>query len=92
MSRPGRFERLIWTAGGRRCWLCGRLASRQDVTMDHVLPKSCGGSYSLVNLLPAHRACNNARADRCGMELQAFLRALREGRTDEWATRSTESA
>nr|WP_245846122.1 HNH endonuclease [Longibacter salinarum] len=52
------------------CQYCG---SRDDLTIDHVLPKSRGGRDTWENLVTACVSCNNAKGDRTpeevGMEL-----------------------
>lgn len=54
---------------GDRCWLCGRPMKFDNprrltgATLDHVLPRSRGGSNDLANLKLAHRVCNERRAD-----------------------------
>ena len=75
--RPGRFERAIWHTFDRRCWLCGRVILGRDLTLDHVLPKSLGGSRSVRNLYPAHRACNERRGNLTGAGLQSLVATLR---------------
>ena len=43
---------------GDRCWFCGgRL--RQDITIEHLIPLSAGGSSEQWNLALAHGRCNN---------------------------------
>ena len=52
-----------------RCAYCGgRLYS--DFTVDHIIPKSRGGSSEIVNLVPACPECNRRKADR---DLPDFL-------------------
>lgn len=55
------------------CRYCGRRLGRRDVTVDHVHPRSRGGSNDLMNLVVACRPCQDAKADRTldevGMEL-----------------------
>lgn len=65
-------ERLaIYQRDDYTCWLCG---SRVDMeadqqrddwaaTLDHVLPRSKGGTHEADNLRTAHRWCNSIRAD-----------------------------
>lgn len=55
---------------GVHCSICGGLMNftrprRQSyATIDHVVPKSKGGSGALDNLRLAHRRCNEAKADK----------------------------
>lgn len=48
---------------GPLCWLCGAPLNG-DATLDHVLPKSKGGSNSRENLRLAHRHCNAKRGNQ----------------------------
>jgi len=43
------------------CFYCGRLLIFKKATMDHVVPRSFGGSNRLENLLIACKKCNGAR-------------------------------
>lgn len=43
-------------ANKRRCWWCGRKMT--EVTIDHAIPRSKGGTNSVDNLVPACRECN----------------------------------
>jgi len=58
-------ERDGWT-----CWLCGGTvdpaapaASPGRATVDHLVPRSRGGSDDAANLRLAHRRCNQRRGD-----------------------------
>lgn len=53
---------------GSTCWLCGNpidlTAAKKSpwgLTVDHVLPRSRGGTDDLCNLRPAHHRCNVKR-------------------------------
>ncbi len=48
---------------GCRCWWCRREQSLEDLTLDHLIPKSKGGSNSSENLRLACRSCNQARGN-----------------------------
>lgn len=55
---------------GDLCWICrramdfkGSAVGPEFATIDHVLPRSQGGSHDIDNLRLAHRRCNLARAD-----------------------------
>jgi 5-methylcytosine-specific restriction endonuclease McrA len=52
---------LIFERDGYKCQYCGRLA---DLTIDHILPLSRGGSNNRDNLTTACRSCNSAKGDR----------------------------
>ena len=60
MTRTGVLRR-----DGRRCAYCGKRAD----TLDHVVPRSRGGTHSWENCVAACRACNSRKADRLIDEL-----------------------
>ena len=73
--RPAILERF-----GMRCYLCGIAIERGPeithplaLTLDHVFPASAGGRDVAENLRPAHRMCNEDKAERLpfGWELVA---------------------
>lgn len=64
---------------GRTCAYCGGPGD----TVDHVLPRSRGGSNNWDNLVCACRPCNNRKADRTPAEAGMRLR---------WAPRSRPAA
>lgn len=58
-TKRNRRDRVLATHG-RVCWICHEPIG-DDLTLDHVLPKSEGGSNAEANLRPAHRKCNYDR-------------------------------
>lgn len=56
LSRQNVFRR-----DNSRCAYCG---STQDLTLDHVMPKSRGGKTNWENLLTACRRCNSRKGDQ----------------------------
>lgn len=61
---------LVIERDGSDCWLClepvdfdASWNSDWAATLDHVQPRSMGGSHELGNLRLAHRWCNSVRAD-----------------------------
>jgi 5-methylcytosine-specific restriction enzyme A len=43
------------------CHYCGGKFSPGDLTMDHVIPLSRGGSSDKMNIVPACKECNNKK-------------------------------
>lgn len=60
MTRAGILRR-----DGRRCAYCGKRAD----TIDHVVPRSRGGTHDWDNCVAACRACNSRKADRLLAEI-----------------------
>lgn len=47
------------------CALCSvTIGKPQYLTIDHIIPKSCGGSDEYENLQPAHRLCNERKGNQ----------------------------
>jgi 5-methylcytosine-specific restriction endonuclease McrA len=46
------------------CAYCGRTFSTNNLTYDHVIPRSQGGRHRWENLVAACSACNGRKADR----------------------------
>lgn len=77
-NRPGynipipRAERLaIYARDGWICQLCNEPVdptvdprTRWGATLDHIVPRSLGGSHDATNLRLAHRHCNSVRGAR----------------------------
>ncbi|MEL7545602.1 MAG: HNH endonuclease signature motif containing protein [Pseudomonadota bacterium] len=68
--------RRLWTAQSGRCALCqgemmrnrfeaphARIWARQRATLDHIQPKSKGGSDAEQNYQLAHAVCNRRRGN-----------------------------
>jgi hypothetical protein len=65
---------------GPDCWFCGRHMG-DDVTIEHLVPRSKGGVNHLDNYALAHGECNRAAADKTLVEkiaLRAEMRAKLE--------------
>lgn len=51
------------------CTLCGDPISLGgekylgSITVDHIIPKSCGGTYRMDNVQPAHMKCNSIKGN-----------------------------
>jgi len=47
-----------------RCQYCGEKKAADELTLDHILPRSRGGDSSPVNIVTACVACNNRKSNR----------------------------
>lgn len=56
-NRPNMF-------GKYKCVNCGGLFSKDEIEIDHRIPKRDGGTDDLWNLQPMCRHCNRAKKDR----------------------------
>ena len=57
-------QRLAVRDDGARCRYCGQRHKLRDLTIDHVVPLSRGGTNALPNLVLACGPCNHAKADQ----------------------------
>jgi 5-methylcytosine-specific restriction endonuclease McrA len=58
-------RRAVFTRDGSTCVYCGNSAT----SIDHVVPRSRGGTHSWDNVVAACRRCNHVKADRSLAEL-----------------------
>lgn len=57
-------KKLILRGYNINCALCGNpIMCERDLSMDHIVPKSRGGSDELCNMQPAHRKCNELKGN-----------------------------
>lgn len=67
----------IMARDGRRCVWCGK---RRRLTVDHIVPRSRGGSNCDINLRVLCAPCNTMKGDRLDIEIPGLIaerRALR---------------
>lgn len=60
-----------------RCHYCGNAAPPKELTMDHIVPIARGGKTTKGNVVPACKACNNAKKQLLPMEWDQYLQAHR---------------
>ncbi len=61
-TKQNKIERRIELNGSECCWCCKKL-NREDITVEHLIPKSLGGSNAFDNLYLACRHCNQSRGN-----------------------------
>ena len=55
-------RQAIFLKYGGHCAYCGNLMKMKNLTVDHLKPKSKGGSNRIENLMQSCRKCNAAKA------------------------------
>lgn len=73
----------VLSRDGNKCWLCGNnidLTLDKDhplaLSIDHIVPKSRGGSNSLYNMAASHRVCNETKSDKPPTEFFTGIEGL----------------
>jgi 5-methylcytosine-specific restriction endonuclease McrA len=75
-------RRNLFRRDQQKCQYCGRRQSIDEVTIDHVLPRSKGGATGWLNCVIACVPCNRKKG---GMTLeQAGMKLLAAPRRPEW--------
>lgn len=63
-------ERELKALYASACAFCG---SKDDITMDHIIPISRGGNHSIGNIQPLCRKCNSRKKARLVSEYKYYL-------------------
>jgi len=85
-SKEIRFSRRnIFERDENTCQYCGKKFDRSDLTLDHVVPRSRGGTSTWTNIVLACLKCNMRKGDRLPSEIN--MRLLRKPVKPAWATR-----
>jgi 5-methylcytosine-specific restriction endonuclease McrA len=81
--RHVRFSRFnIYARDRNTCQYCGRLFARSELNLDHVVPRSQGGTSRWENVVCSCHACNRRKGGRTPE--QAGMRILHPPRRPEW--------
>jgi 5-methylcytosine-specific restriction endonuclease McrA len=75
-------RRSIFERDTHQCQYCGRRLAKQDLTIDHVMPRSRGGRDTWENLVLACVQCNLRKANRTPEE--ARMRLQRKPAAPHW--------
>jgi 5-methylcytosine-specific restriction endonuclease McrA len=79
VKKPVKFSRVnIYGRDGYSCQYCGSKKPIDELTYDHVMPKSRGGRTTWDNIVTACQDCNSRKANRTPVE--AGMRLAREPR------------
>lgn len=65
-----------------RCQYCGRIFAREDLNLDHVIPRDRGGKTTWENIVCSCIKCNSHKANR--LPHQAGLRLVRKPVRPKW--------
>ena len=57
-----KLERLLFLQGGK-CFYCGKTMADKTASIEHIIPRSCGGSNELDNLAVCCQSINHMLAD-----------------------------
>lgn len=75
-------KHAVWNRDKGQCQYCERNVAREDMTYDHVLPRSRGGKTVWSNIVLSCESCNQAKGDRtpseAGMKLAAVPKIPRK--------------
>lgn len=81
--RHVRFSRFnIYARDRNTCQYCGRRFLRSDLNLDHVVPRSQGGTSRWENVVCSCHGCNRRKGGRT--PVQAGMHLLRPARRPEW--------
>lgn len=74
-ARPVKFSRVnIYARDGYRCQYCGTKCTIDQLTYDHVVPRSRGGRTTWDNIVSCCYSCNSMKANRTPAEAGMALR------------------
>lgn len=60
--------------GMYKCVGCGKMFSEKEITIDHILPQSCGGRHNLDNLQCMCRSCNSSKKASTANSIDDYIK------------------
>jgi len=83
LRKEAKFNRInIFRRDGGKCQYCGEQFTRQDLTIDHVIPRSLGGKSIWENVACCCVDCNRKKGGRTPD--QARLKLLNKPKKPVW--------
>lgn len=64
----------VWERDGGMCQWCWRPVHQSVASLDHIIPKSHGGTNAMDNLQIMHKKCNQEKADRPMPQYEVLVR------------------
>ena len=71
--RATNLTELVYATYEPVCHLCLKPIADNERSVDHVIPRSMGGTDELSNCRPSHQRCNSARGNRSIEEFRASV-------------------
>lgn len=71
-------RRNLWIRDNFSCQYCGKHPPKDEITVDHILPRSRGGLSSFENTVLACVDCNKKKEDRTPEEANMRLRCFKK--------------
>jgi 5-methylcytosine-specific restriction endonuclease McrA len=88
-KRHVRFSRFnIYARDNNTCQYCGRRLPRTDLNLDHVIPRSRGGTSTWENVVCSCHGCNRRKGGRTPEEARMLL--IRKPERPHWTPFSSE--
>lgn len=75
LCRPNSKRRKIRDKTEGNCSYCNKKLTQKSWSIDHVIPKSKGGTRDLSNLVPCCKGCNSLKG---AMPVGAFIKKFKE--------------
>lgn len=80
-TTPAFTRRNVFLRDGYRCQYCGNLFRTQDLSLDHVIPRSKGGRLTWENTVTCCKKCNGKKGSLLPSELKNIgMKLIREPR------------
>ncbi len=76
MNIPNSEKIYIYEREKKRCFYCGKNLKYRQITLDHYIPKSKGGTKEVFNLVLSCRKCNRLKGNRIPRDYEKRIISL----------------